>query len=67
MRRRGKKEDNLMLQFATKHDDPDRKLGWVERIGFGMASFGWGMMTAVLGSFIIKNLRKEKTEKEKKE
>ena len=56
-----------MLQFATKHDDPDRKLGWVERIGFGMASFGRGMVTAVLGSFIIKNLRKEKTEKEKKE
>ena len=40
-----------MLQFATKHDDPDRKLGWVYRIGFGMASFGRGMMTAVLGSF----------------
>ncbi len=26
-----------MLQFATKHDDPELKLGWGERIGFGGA------------------------------
>ena len=29
------------------------KLGWGERIGFGMASCGNGMLTGVLGSFIM--------------
>ena len=42
-----------MLQLATKHNDPERKLGWGERIGFGMASCGRGMLTAVLGSFLM--------------
>ena len=42
-----------MLQFATKHDDPDLKLGWGERIGFGMASCGRAMLSGVLGSFIM--------------
>lgn len=42
-----------MFQFATKHDDPEQKLGWGERIGFGIASCGRGMLTAVLGSFIM--------------
>ncbi len=32
-----------MIQLATKHDDPELKLGWGERIGFGMASCGRGM------------------------
>ncbi len=42
-----------MIQLATKHDDPERELGWGERIGFGVASCGRGMLTAVLGSFIM--------------
>lgn len=42
-----------MLQLATKHDDPDLKLGWGERIGFGMASCGRAMLSGVLGSFIM--------------
>ncbi|MBQ6359917.1 MAG: MFS transporter [Lachnospiraceae bacterium] len=42
-----------MIQLATKHDDPDLELGWGERIGFGMASCGRGMLTGVLGSFIM--------------
>lgn len=42
-----------MVQLATKHDDPDLKLSWGERIGFGMASCGNGMLTGVLGSFIM--------------
>ncbi len=42
-----------MLQLATKHDDPGLKLGWGERIGFGMASCGRAMLSGVLGSFII--------------
>ena len=42
-----------MFQFATKHNDPELKLGWAERIGFGMASCGRGMLTGVLGSFIM--------------
>ena len=29
-----------MIQLATKHDDPEMKLSWGERIGFGMASCG---------------------------
>ena len=42
-----------MRQLATKHDDPDLKLGWSERIGFGMASCGRAMISGVLGSFIM--------------
>jgi GPH family glycoside/pentoside/hexuronide:cation symporter len=42
-----------MIRLATKHDDPELKLGWGERIGFGMASCGRGMLTGVLGSFIM--------------
>jgi GPH family glycoside/pentoside/hexuronide:cation symporter len=42
-----------MLQLATRHDDPDLKLGWGERIGFGMASCGRAMLSGVLGSFIM--------------
>ena len=42
-----------MLQLATKHDDPGLKLGWGERIGFGMASCGRAMLSGVLGSFIM--------------
>ena len=42
-----------MIQLATKHDDPEMNLGWGERIGFGMASCGNGMLTGVLGSFIM--------------
>ena len=26
-----------MLSFATKHNDPNAKLGWPERIGYGAA------------------------------
>ena len=42
-----------MIQLATKHDDPEQELCWKERIGFGMASCGRGMLTGVLGSFIM--------------
>ena len=42
-----------MFQLTTKHDDPERELGWGERIGFGVASCGQGMLTGVLGSFIM--------------
>ena len=42
-----------MIQFATKHDDPDLKLSWGERIGFGMAACGRATISGVLGSFIM--------------
>ncbi len=42
-----------MFQWATKHEDPEKKLGWGERIGFGIGSCGRGMLTGVLGSFIM--------------
>ncbi len=42
-----------MIHMATKHHDPEQNLGWGERIGFGMASCGRGMLTGVLGSFIM--------------
>lgn len=41
-----------MVSFATKHDDPDAKLGWGERIGFGVGGFGFNMINAVMGSFL---------------
>ncbi|HUM82755.1 MAG TPA: MFS transporter [Lachnospiraceae bacterium] len=41
-----------MLNFATKHDDPDRTLGWNERIGYATGAFGWNMMNGIIGTFL---------------
>lgn len=41
-----------MRSFATNHNDPNAKLGWAERIGYGSGQFGINMINAVLGSFL---------------
>lgn len=41
-----------MLNFATKHNDPDKSLGWNERIGYGSAAFGWNMINGIIGTFL---------------
>lgn len=41
-----------MISLATKHNDPDARLGWNERIGFGAGRFGINMINAIMGSFL---------------
>lgn len=41
-----------MLSLATKHDDPEGKLAWSERIGFGTGGFAFNMINAIIGSFL---------------
>lgn len=41
-----------MISLATKHNDPDAKLAWSERIGFGTGGFAFNMINAILGSFL---------------
>lgn len=41
-----------MLNFATKHNDPDKALGWGERVGYGSAAFGWNMINGIIGTFL---------------
>lgn len=42
----------MMLDFASKHNDPDKQLGWNERIGFATGAFGWNMINGILGTFL---------------
>lgn len=46
------KGDNKMISLATKHNDPDARLGWPEHIGYGTGNLGMNMINAVLGSFL---------------
>ena len=46
------KGDTKMISFATKHNDPEARLGWPERIGYGTGNLGMNMINAVLGSFL---------------
>ncbi|MCF0134331.1 MAG: MFS transporter [Blautia sp.] len=41
-----------MISFATKHNDPDAKLAWSERIGFGTGGFAFNMINGIIGSFL---------------
>lgn len=41
-----------MLSFATKHNDPNAKLGWPERIGYGAGACGFNMINGIIGSFM---------------
>lgn len=41
-----------MQGLATKHNDPEAKLGWGERIGYGSGQLGMNAINAVLGSFL---------------
>lgn len=41
-----------MLSFATKHNDPNAKLGWPERVGYGAGACGFNMINGIIGSFM---------------
>ena len=41
-----------MLSFATKHNDPNAKLGWSERVGYGAGACGFNMINGIIGSFL---------------
>jgi len=47
-----KKEDATMVSLATKHNDPEAKLGWGERIGYGIGACGWNMINGIIGTFL---------------
>lgn len=38
--------------FTTKHDDPNGKLGWGERIAYGSGGFAFNMINGIIGSFL---------------
>lgn len=40
------------MRLVTEHNDPEARLGWGERIGYGTGHFGMNMINAVLGSFL---------------
>ena len=41
-----------MINFATKHNDPEASLGWGERIGYGTGGFAFNMINGIIGSFL---------------
>lgn len=41
-----------MISLATKHNDPDAKLSWGERIGYGSGQLGMNFINGILGSFL---------------
>jgi len=41
-----------MVSFATKHNDPEARLGWSERIGYGVGACGWNMINGIIGTFM---------------
>lgn len=41
-----------MLSLATKHNDPEAKLGWGERLGYGAGACGWNMINGIIGTFM---------------
>lgn len=41
-----------MISLATKHDDPNKKLGWGERLAYGSGGFSFNMINGIIGSFL---------------
>ena len=41
-----------MLNLASKTNDPDAKLGWGERLGYGAGACGFNMINGIIGSFL---------------
>ena len=36
----------------TKALDPNARLGWGERIGYGVGATGWNMINGIIGTFL---------------
>ena len=45
-----------MFQFASKTNDPNTKLGWNDRIGYGMGNFGMAWVNGMMSAFLMKYL-----------
>lgn len=41
-----------MLSLTTNHNDPEARLGWGERLGYGAGGFGINLINAIIGSFL---------------
>lgn len=45
-----------MFSFASKTDNPNTKLGWNDRIGYGMGNFGMAWVNGMMSAFLMKYL-----------
>lgn len=45
-----------MISFASKTKDPHAKLGWNDRIGYGMGNFGMAWVNGMMSAFLMKYL-----------
>ena len=45
-----------MFSFASKTNDPHTKLGWNDRIGYGMGNFGMAWINGMMSAFLMKYL-----------
>ena len=45
-----------MFSFATKSNDPNVKLGWNDRIGYGIGNFGMAWVNGMMSAFLMKYL-----------
>lgn len=45
-----------MFNFASKTENPHTKLGWNDRIGYGMGNFGMAWVNGMMSAFLMKYL-----------
>ena len=45
-----------MFSFASKTNSPNTKLGWNDRIGYGMGNFGMAWVNGMMSAFLMKYL-----------
>ena len=45
-----------MFSFASKTDNPNTKLGWNDRLGYGMGNFGMAWVNGMMSAFLMKYL-----------
>ncbi|MBD5457538.1 MAG: MFS transporter [Lachnospiraceae bacterium] len=45
-----------MINFASKTNDPNTRLGWNDRIGYGMGNFGMAWVNGMMSAFFMKYL-----------
>ena len=42
-----------MFNFASKTNDPNTKLGWNDRIGYGIGNFGMAWVNGMMSAFFM--------------
>lgn len=45
-----------MINFASKTDSPNTRLGWNDRLGYGMGNFGMAWVNGMMSAFLMKYL-----------